>query len=68
MKLMLNLQPNDAGVLKCRGRIAKMYPIFLSENSTFMRKVVVQAHLTTFHGGVASTTAQVRERYWVPKL
>ena len=33
-----------------------------------MRKVVEQAHLTTLHGGVASTMARVRERYWVPKL
>ena len=68
VKLMLNLQPNDAGVLECRGRIAGEYPIFLPENSTFTRKVVEQAHLTTLHGGVASTMARVRERYWVPKL
>ena len=67
-KLLLNLQLNDTGVFECRGRIAGQYPIFLPENSDFMRKVVEQAHLTTLHGGVASTMARVRERYWVPKL
>ena len=68
VKVLLNLQLNDTGVLECRGRIAGQYPIFLPENSDFMRKVVEQAHLTTLHGGVASTMARVRERYWVPKL
>ena len=68
VKVLLNLQLNDTGVLECRGRIAGQYPIFLPENSEFTRKVVEQAHLTTLHGGVASTMARVRERYWVPKL
>ena len=68
VKVLLNLQPNETGVLECRGRIAEQYPIILPENSEFTRKVVEQAHFTTLHGGVTSTMAQVRERYWVPKL
>ena len=68
MKVLLNLQPDDTGVLECRGRIAEQYPIIPPENSEFTRKVVEQAHFTTLHGGVASTIARVRERYWVPKL
>ena len=68
LKLSLNLQQNDVGVLECRGRIAGEYPKFRPEHSTFTRKVVEQSHLTTLHGGVASTMARVRERYWVPKL
>ena len=68
VKVLLNLQLNDTGVLECRGRIAGQYPIFLPVNSEFTRKVVEQAHLTTLHGGVALTMARVRERYWVPKL
>ena len=68
VKELLNLQPNDTGVLECRRRIAGQYPIFLPEKSEFTRKVVEQARLTTLHGGVASTMARVRERYWVPKL
>ena len=68
VKVLLNLQLNDTGVLECRGRIAGQYSIFLPENSDFTRKVVEQAHLTTLYGGVASTMARLRERYWVPKL
>ena len=64
VKVLLNLQLNDTGVLECRGRIVGQYPTFLPENSEFTRKVVEQAHLTTLHGGVE----RVRERYWVPKL
>jgi hypothetical protein len=65
VKVMLNLQPNDVGILECRGRIVGEYQIFLPENSTFTKRVVEQAHLTTLHGGVASTMARVRERYRV---
>ena len=47
MKVLLNLQLSDTGVLECRGRIAGQYPMFLPENSKFTRKVVEQTHLTT---------------------
>ncbi len=67
-KIQLNLQPNDDGLLECRGRIEGDYPLFLPRNTTFTLRVVEQAHLITLHGGVATTMAKVRERYWVPKL
>ena len=52
VKVVLNLQAIDTGVLECRGRIAGECPIFLPENSVFARKVVEQAHLATLHSGV----------------
>ena len=58
-KIQLNLQPNDAGVLKCRGRIEGDYPVFLPQNHLFTRKLVEQAHLTTLHGGVGMTMAKL---------
>ena len=67
-KIQLNLQPNDAGVLECRGRIEGDYPVFLPQDHLFTRKLVEQAHLTTLHGGVGMTMAKVRDLYWVPKL
>ena len=67
-KIQLNLQPNEAGVLECRGRIEGDYPVFLPQNHLFTRKLVEQAHLTTLHGGVGMTMAKVRDLYWVPKL
>ena len=67
-KIQLNLQPNADGLLECRGRIEGDYPVFLPRNNIFTQRVVEQAHLSTLHGGVATTMAKVRERYWVPKL
>ncbi|XP_046856135.1 uncharacterized protein LOC124449238 [Xenia sp. Carnegie-2017] len=68
LKLESNLQPRSNGILECRGRIKGEYPIFLPTKSTFTRRILEQAHLTTLHGGVLATMAEVRERYWIPKL
>ena len=67
-RMQLNLQPNDEGVLECRGRIQKQYPIYLPDCHEFIAKVVSEAHLKTMHGGIRATMTQVRERYWVPRL
>ena len=67
-KIELNLQPNQDGVLECRGRIEGEYPVYLPTNSQFSRKLVENAHLTTHHGGVPATMAEVRKRCWIPKL
>ena len=68
VKRELNLQPNEMGILECRGRIEDEYPIYLPRDCTYTEKVIEQAHLATLHGGVAMTMANVRERFWVPKL
>ena len=68
IKRELNLQPNESGILECRGRIDGEYPIYLPRNNTYTQKVVEQAHQNTLHGGVAMTMAKVRDRFWVPKL
>ena len=49
-RLPLNLQPNEDGLLECRGRIQGNYPIYLPDTSTFTRKLVQQAHEETLHG------------------
>lgn len=56
-RLQLNLQPNQDGILECRGRIQGHFPVYLPD-----------CHLGTLHGGVVSTMAKVRELYWVPCL
>jgi hypothetical protein len=43
-------------------------PVFLPNTSTFTDKLVQEAHLRTLHGRVGLTMAQIRKRYWVPKL
>ena len=59
----LNLQPNVDGVLECRGRIQGEYPIYLPDSVLLAAKVVQRAHVTTLHGGVDLTMANVREKY-----
>ncbi|CAB4007533.1 Hypothetical predicted protein [Paramuricea clavata] len=68
IKRELNLQPNEMGILECRGRIEGEYPIYLPRDCTYTEKVIEQAHLATLHCGVGMTMANVRERFWVPKL
>ena len=67
-RMQLNLQPNDEGVLECRGRIQGQYPIHLPDSHEFTAKIVSEAHLKTMHGGIGATMTQVRESYWVPRL
>ena len=67
-KLQLNLQPNGEEILECRGRIQGRYPIYLPDDSVFTEKLVRHAHLRTHHGGLGLTMAEVREKYWIPRL
>lgn len=67
-RLQLNLQPNQDGILECRGRIQGHFPVYLPDSQRFTEKLVTQVHLGTLHGGVVSTMAKVRELYWVPRL
>ena len=67
-RLTLNLQPNEFGVLVCRGRIQGSYPVFLPDTHPFTVKLVGQAHMRTLHGGVDMTMAHIREKYWIPRL
>ena len=45
-----------------------MYPIFLPDESVFTQTFVRHAHERTLHGGLGLTMAEVRERFWVPRL
>ena len=67
-RLQLNLQPNENGLLECRGRIQGVCPIYVPESHQFARKLVEEAHDCTLHGGVSLTMAKIHERYWVPRL
>ena len=61
-EVQLKLQPNDEGIMECRGLIQRQYPIYLPDCHEFT------LHLKTMHGGIRATMTQVRERYWVPQL
>ena len=67
-RLYLNLQPDDNGILRCRGRIQGEYPVYLSPDSLLSGKIVMHARLKTLHGGVGLTMSAVRENFWIPRL
>ena len=49
-------------------RIQGDKPIYLPSDSLFTQKLVMDAHLTTLHGGVGLTMTYIRENYWIPCL
>ena len=67
-RLQLNLQPNQDGILECRGRIQGVYPIYLPDKHLYTQKLVHHEHLRTLHGGVGLTMTSVRRHHWVPRL
>ena len=67
-KTKLQLEKNQSGIVECRGRIQGNYPIYITPNNKFAEKLVMNAHLKTFHGGVASTMTSIRGKYWIPRL
>ena len=67
-RVALNLQPNQEGLLECRGRIQGEYPVYIPETSILGLRLVEEAHKETLHGGVGLTMARVRTRHWISKL
>ena len=63
-RLQLNLQPNQDGILECRGRIQGAYPIYLPDKHLYTQKLVHHEHLHTLHGGVGLTMTSVRRHHW----
>ena len=65
---MLNLVPNEDGVLECHGRVQGKHPVYIPADATFTRTLVQRIHAETLHGGVPLTMAAIREMYWIPTL
>ncbi|VDL84663.1 unnamed protein product [Nippostrongylus brasiliensis] len=70
----LNVQPDEFGILRCRGRLgnAQMavdtkYPMLVASKTDLSDAIVKEAHLP-YHCSVAQTMANVRQRFWIPKL
>lgn len=67
-RVAMNLQPDQEGLLECRGKIQGEYPIYLPDTHMFSYRVVEEAHIHTLHGGVGLTMAKVRSHFWIPRL
>ena len=67
---ILNLAPNEDGVLQCHGLIQGKHFVYLPEDVTLTRKLVQRIHTETLelHGSVSLRMAVIREKYWIPTL
>ena len=65
---MLNLVPNEDGVLECHEGIQGKRPVYLPVDVTFTRKLVQRIQAETLHGGVSLTMAASRKEYWISTL
>ena len=65
---ILNLVPNENGVLEYHGRIQGKHPVYLPADATFTRKFVQRIQAETLHGGVSISMAAIREKYRIPTL
>ena len=48
----LNLQKDEDGIFRCKGRIQGEYPIYMPFRNPISEKLIESAHLQTLHGGV----------------
>lgn len=67
-KERLNLQKDHRDVYRCMGRIEGDYPIYLPSDDLFTQRMIEHSHKRTLHGGVGFTMADMRRRYWIPRL
>ncbi|KIH66677.1 hypothetical protein ANCDUO_02995 [Ancylostoma duodenale] len=69
----LNITPDSNGIWTCHGRLGKSRlpeeakkPIFIATNNSLANVVIQESHVR-YHRSTAHTTAEVRERFRIPK-
>ncbi len=63
-----DLRTDETGLLRINERILGYNPIFIPRNGTLGRQIVRDIHEGIGHGGVSSTIAKTRDRFWIPRL
>lgn len=71
--LPLNPKLDDKGILRVGGRLsnlvsltdAERYPIILPAKNRFTTLLIDDAHIRNLHGGIQSTLALLRRKYWI---
>ena len=61
------VEDKETGVLKCIGRIPGYRPTYL-EDCLLTQKVIRHIHSEIKHLGVSNTMAEIRKKWWIPKL
>ncbi len=54
-------------ILRCQGRIPNYAPVYL-EDGLFVQKLIRYVHEKVMHLGIASTMAEIRRNWWIPRL
>ncbi|KIH69356.1 hypothetical protein ANCDUO_00305 [Ancylostoma duodenale] len=71
----LNITPDSNGIWRCHGRLeksrlteeAEKKSIFIAPNNSLANLIIQEAH-GRYHCSTAHTMAEVRKRFWIPKL
>jgi hypothetical protein len=67
----LGIKENSSGILICTGRLKNAcinpYPIFLPKNHHCTELIIQDIHENNNHCGTATTLAELRKTYWLPK-
>ena len=66
----LGLRVDGNGILRCFGRFQQhedQQPIYLPKQHYLTNLLIMDSHRRVLHTGVASTLAEMRSRFWVPK-
>ena len=63
-----DLRTDETGLSRINGRILEYNSIFIPRNGTLGRLIVRDIHEGICPGGVSSTIAKTRDRFWIPRL
>uniref|UniRef100_A0A7I4Z578 CCHC-type domain-containing protein n=1 Tax=Haemonchus contortus TaxID=6289 RepID=A0A7I4Z578_HAECO len=70
----LNVRRDEFGILRCQGRLGNAHiafdtkhPMLIATKTNLARAIIKDAHLP-YHCSTAQTIANVRQRFWIPKL
>ncbi|KAK6019932.1 zinc knuckle, partial [Ostertagia ostertagi] len=70
----LNIRRDEFGIIRCQGRLGNAHmafdtkhPMLIASKTDFAKAVVKDAHLP-YHCSPAQTIANVRQRFWIPKV
>ena len=57
----------ETKILRCQGRIPSYAPVY-PEDGLFVQKLIRYVHEKVMHLGIASTMAEIRRNWWIPRL
>ncbi|KJH49031.1 hypothetical protein DICVIV_04810 [Dictyocaulus viviparus] len=70
----LNLYRDEHGIIRCRGKLSKacipfnaQQPIFIVSRNK-LAEMITQDPQFPYHSGTSQTMANVRQKFWIPKL